>query len=120
MLSTILQKSKWFMIVSLLAFATLFTGCQDESASVNARVEDTSGKDPGKTGLKPVNGGSSKECDGFDILRTPLRMDVEGMPCSRFCSGREEPVCTAEGLSYPNDCYAKMAKATIVSQGVCK
>jgi hypothetical protein len=120
MLFAVLEKFKWFMIVSILAIATLFMACQEASAPVNARVEDTSAKDQGKTGLDVVNGGPSGECEGFDILRTPLRMDVEAMPCARLCSGREEPVCTAEGLSYPNDCYAKMAKAEIVSQGVCK
>jgi hypothetical protein len=107
MIPAIIEKSKWVLIFSLLAFSTFFTACQDASAPVAARAEGPKGSPGG-------------ECEGFDILRTPLRMGVEAMPCAKVCPDSHEPVCTDEGLTYPNACFATLAKAAIVSQGACQ
>jgi hypothetical protein len=120
MLSAILEKCKWLVIVSLMAFSTFFLACRDASGPVAATVEDPSGKAPGASGLSQVKGSAGGECEGFDILRTPLMMGVEAMPCAQTCPNTHEPVCTAEGLTYPNACFAELAKAAIVSQGECQ
>jgi hypothetical protein len=120
MVSKFVKKSKWILLGSLLSISTVFVACQDASEPVAAKSEVSSGKTTTPSALSQVKGGTAGECDGFDILRTPLKMDVEAMPCAQPCLGSHNPVCTAEGLTYPNTCFAEMAKAEIVSQGECQ
>lgn len=115
MTSLKLRQARLFLILSFLSLSFSFLACQDDSGpavgSPGAHTASDSGIPKGDLG------GS---CEGFDVLRTPIKSSLKAMPCAQGCPDHYEPVCTADGLTYPNACYAELAKATVEHTGVCR